>query len=242
MKAQALQASLFSAILILSAAATGCGSIEKLTSNAGNSTSTEVSSEESENATLMDASLSAAAGSEDPSLRPFRMDGLSHPAGMHEGRGPRGKGHGPGGRGHGPGGRGPHAGGPGGKHNAIPAEIQTLMKAADSKRDSVLGIDRAKVDEVLAALKTDLEALRAVSPSREEFQAQAKVLHDKYTAQLKTILPAFDTLTTEQKARVKAIHDLQKGVIDSCVARGADAASAACTTAKSALQANIDAP
>jgi hypothetical protein len=116
------------------------------------------------------------------------------------------------------------------------------MKAADAKKDAVLGIDRAKVNEIMTAMKTDLETLRAVTVSREDFIAQAKVIQDKYTAQLKTILPAFDTLTADQKARVKAIHDLQKGVIDSCVARGADSGSAACTAAKTALKANIEAP
>lgn len=116
------------------------------------------------------------------------------------------------------------------------------MKSADAKKASVLSIDLAKVDEVLKSMRTDLETLRTIAVSREDFQTQAKVIQDKYTAQLKTILPAFETLTQEQKDRVKAIHDLQKGVIDSCVARGADSSSAVCSSAKSALQGNIEAP
>jgi len=125
---------------------------------------------------------------------------------------------------------------------ALPADILALMKAADAKKDAVLGIERVKVEEILKNMRTDLEAARAVAASRDDFVAQAKVIQDKYVAQLKTVLPSFESLTQEQKDRVKAIHDLQKGVISACVARGADSASATCTSAKAALQANIDAP
>lgn len=228
-----------SVLLVLGLATAACGQLQDMVSKTERDSASETSTP-SDNDSLVDASLTSASGTEEPSLRPFKMDG---------GHGPHEDGDGMGGKGHGHG--HPPKGGFGGPRGhgrghqpppPIPADVQEGMKAADAKKDAVLGIDRAKVDEVMTAMKTDLDALRAVAVNRDDFIAQAKVIQDKYAAQLKTILPAFESLTAEQKARVKAIHDLQKGVIDACVARGADSASAACTAAKVALKANIEAP
>jgi hypothetical protein len=188
----------------------------------------------------MDSSLASASGSEEPSLRPFKMEGGHFPSPPHaKGRHGAGDRHG---QSSGGGFGGHHGRGKGHQPPPLPTDIIEGMKAADAKKDSVLGIDRVKVNEIMTAMKTDLDALRAVAVSRDDFLAQAKLIQDKYTEQLKAIIPAFESLTAEQKTRVKAIHDLQKGVIDSCVARGADSVSAACTAAKVALKANIDAP
>lgn len=222
--------------------ANGCGNATELLNKLDESKDQAASStsSESDSQNLIDGSLSAASGMADPQFKPYRLDGLE----------PDGRGHGPeghrdgGGRGHHKGPRGDEGHGKGGhgKPPALPEEIANLMKSADAKKDTVLGIDRTKVEPIIKAMQTDLEVLRSVAGTREVFLAKAKEIQDKYQAQLKAVLPAFDSLTQEQKDRVKAIHDLQKKMLDSCVARGADATSAACTTAKSDLKANIDAP
>lgn len=195
-------------------------------------------STDTETELMLEQSMTDAAGSSEPSLRPYSMDGLDGPPPPPEGVGRDGHG--------GPGPRGPHHErgdrGRGRGPVSIPAEIQALMKAADAKKDSVLGIDRSKVDEILKAMKTDLDALRQIAVTRTDFEVQAKVILDKYSAELRKAIPAFDTLTPEQKTRVKTIHDLQREVIKSCVMRGADAAGATCAAAKINLQADIDAP
>jgi|GEM_PF-671180 len=244
MKSNSLRSSVLSSLCLLALSVAACGQIDTLLTKQGDNKSEQQSSTyDSENSQLLDGTFSAAAGSSDPSLRPYPMDGL---AGRGEFEGDdRGDDHGRGRGGHHGGGHGPHGSGKGRGDKgppALPADIEALMKAADAKKDTVLKIDRAKVDEILKAMRTDLEALRTVAVSREDFQAQAKTIQDKYTPQLRAVVPAFETLSQEQKDRVKALHDLQKKVIDGCVARGADAASATCTTAKSDLQANIDAP
>jgi hypothetical protein len=230
---------LLAATIVLTLGSAACGQMENLLNKAEDDSSQSISSD-TETANLMESSYSSSLGSNEPSLRPFPLDGLEIGAEQPDAAGRHGRG-GSGGRGH-PGKKPPHGPGKGKGPASLPAEIQALMKSADTKKASVLSIDLAKVDEVLKSMRTDLESLRMIAVSREDFQTQAKVIQDKYTSQLKTILPAFEALTQEQKDRVKAIHDLQKGVIDSCVARGADSSSAACSSAKSALQGNIDAP
>jgi hypothetical protein len=222
---------------ILGATTIGCGQLTDVLDGSKNDSSSAFSNED-ESSKLISDSVNSASGSSEDFLRPYVINGVEGAKGKHEDfkHGAKGR-HGPRG-GHGSKGIKP----PPPLLSALPVEIQTLMKAADAKKDSVLGIDRTKVDEILKNMRTDLEAARSVAASRDDFVAQAKVIQDKYVAQLKTVLPAFDSLTQDQKDRVKAIHDLQKGVIDSCVARGADSASAACTTAKTALQSNIDTP
>lgn len=221
-------------------ALTGCGNASDLLRSGKDDTESSETrlsaSDDSQN--LLDDTINAASGLKDPQFKPFRLDGLDGrpgegPRGPREG-GPHGHAKGP----HGKDGRGhPHPPMP-----PLPADILALFKAADAKKDLVLGIDRTKVEPILKALQTDLEALRAVSGTREAFLEKAKEIHAKYAEQLKAVLPSLESLTQEQKDRVKAIHDLQKKVIESCVIRGADPASAACSTAKSELQANIDAP
>jgi len=236
MKLSILTLSKFSVLTIVALSATACGTAVDLLADKDIGAQTEVISDEQTNQNLMDASFSAASGMKNDEFKPFSVgfsngeDESDHKRGPH----PRGR------PGHhkGPRGGGEHKMG----HQPLPAEIAELMKAADAKKDSVLGIDRSKVEPILKAMATDLQALRAVTPSREEFVAKAKEIQAKYTEQLKAVLPAFDSLTQEQKERVKAIHDLQKKVIVSCVARGADAASETCNTAKSELKANIEAP
>lgn len=227
--------SYLSSIALATSALTACGTAMDLLDKNGQSQSSAANSSESDTQNLLDGSFGSASGMTDPQFKPFRMEGLEGPENGDHGRGP---GHG-GGRGHH---KGPH-GGPGKPPpQALPADIAELMKSADAKKDAVLGIDRTKIDPILKAMQADLEVLRAVAGSREVFLVKAKEIQDKYAEQLKAALPAFDSLTQEQKDRVKAIHDLQKKVIDSCVARGADSTSATCTTAKSDLKANIDAP
>ncbi|NBW81087.1 hypothetical protein EBR21_04965 [bacterium] len=232
--------SYLSSLALATIALTACGTAMDLLDKNGQSQSTAANSSESDTQNLLDGSFGSASGMTDPQFKPFRMEGLDGPE-----QGDHGPGHGPG---HGDGGgrghhKGPHGGGPDKRGPApLPADIAELMKSADAKKDSVLGIDRTKIDPILKAMQTDLEALRAVSASRDDFMTKAKEIQAKYSDQLKAVLPAFDSLTQEQKDRVKAIHDLQKKVIDSCVARGADSTSATCTTAKSDLKANIDAP
>lgn len=236
MKLSTRALSKFSVLTIVALSVTACGTAVDLLTDKDRSGQTEVSSDEETNQNLMDASFSAASGMNNDEFKPFRAgfskgeDESDHKRGPH----PRGR---PGLH-KGPRGGGEHKMG----HQPLPAEIAELMKAADAKKDSVLGIDRSKVEPILKAMATDLQALRAVTPSREEFVAKAKEIQAKYTEQLKAVLPAFDSLTQEQKDRVKSIHDLQKKVIVSCVARGADATSETCGSAKSDLKANIDAP
>ncbi|MFZ9520098.1 MAG: hypothetical protein ACO3A4_06425 [Silvanigrellaceae bacterium] len=227
--------SCLSSIALATSALTACGTAMDLLDKNGQSQSSAANSSESDTQNLLDGSFGSASGMTDPQFKPFRMEGV----GGSE-RGGHGPGHADGGgRGHH---KGPH-GGPGKPPpQALPADIAELMKSADAKKDAVLGIDRTKIDPILKAMQADLEVLRAVAGSREVFLVKAKEIQDKYAEQLKAALPAFDSLTQEQKDRVKAIHDLQKKVIDSCVARGADSTSATCTTAKSDLKANIDAP
>ena len=229
MNARTYKVSLLSALFALSAGSTSCGTLDQFASSSKEEIESIDDASDTETSNLIEASMSAASGSEEPSLRPFRMDGLGQKGGHKKGK-KHGRGH-------------QH-----GRHSekehrpVIPAEIQSILKAADAKKDAVLGIDRVKVDEILAAMKTDLSTLRAVSASREEFKSQAKIIQDKYSEQLRAILPSFDSLSQEQKDRVKAIHDLQKGVMEACVREDADAASDACTAAKSSLQGNIDTP
>lgn len=208
--------------------ATSCGQLEQLTQN---EESSETLFSETDTANLIDNALMAASGSEEPSLRRFPLDSPDTENSLGHGH-KRGRGHGKRG-----GGRHGHIG----PAIELPDDIKELMSQADAKRDSILGIDRTKVEEIVKAMKTDLEALKSVSSTREEFQAQAKVIVDKYSAELRTVLPAFDTLTQEQKDKVKAIHDLQRGMLTACFARGADPASEQCTAAKTALQGNITA-
>ncbi len=242
MKFSVLSLSKFSALGIIALTLTACGSAtDLLNMKDEDSDRTSQSNEnyESDSQNLIDSSVGSASGMVDPQFKPYRLDGLGKPEGG-SGR-PEGKHADGGGRGHH---KGPHGKGGQGKppHAPLPADIIELFKSADVKKDSVLGIDRTKVEPILKAMATDLTALRSVAGTREVFLAKAKEIQDKYAEQLKAVLPAFDSLTQEQKDRVKAIHDLQKKVIDSCVARGADPASATCTTAKSDLKANIDAP
>lgn len=216
---------------------TACGTAQDLLSEKGYDSSQQVNTPTSDNQDLLDQSLGLASGMADPQFRPYRLDTLGlddHQDGPRDG----------GGRGHH---KGPHSrdGRDGhGKQPPAPrpAEIIDLMKAADAKKDSVLGIDRTKIDPILQAMRSELELLRSIAGSRELFMVKAKEIQDKYAEQLKAALPAFDGLTQEQKDRVKAIHELQKKVVDSCIARGADSASATCSTAKTELKANIDSP
>jgi Spy/CpxP family protein refolding chaperone len=221
-------------VLCLSLAVTGfgatsCGQLEELVAQQKEDSQNFAS--DTDTANLIDSAFTAASGSGEPSLKRFPLDSPETEDAL--GHGPRhGRGHGHGKRG---GGRHGHAG----PAIQIPDDIKALMTQADAKRDSILGIDRVKVDEIVQAMRTDLEALRSVSATREEFEAQAKVIVDKYSAELRTVLPAFDTLTQEQKDQVKAIHDLQRGMLTACIARGADPASESCTAAKAALQSNV---
>ncbi|MEY3904050.1 MAG: hypothetical protein RL189_3356, partial [Pseudomonadota bacterium] len=177
-----------SALSIVALSATACGTAVDLLTDKDRSGQTEVSSDEETNQNLMDASFSAASGMNNEEFRPLRV-GFSNGEGESDHkRGPH-----PNGRpGHhrGPRGGGEHKQG----HPPLPAEIAELMKAADAKKDSVLGIDRSKVEPILKAMATDLQALRAVTPSREEFVAKAKEVQAKYSEQLKAVLPAFDSL------------------------------------------------
>lgn len=236
MKLSILTLGRFSALTIVALSATACGTAVDLLADKDRDAQIEVSSDEETNQNLIDASFSSASGMNLPEFKPFRV-GLAGVEGeVEHKRGPHAHSR----PGHHKGPRGGHD--PQKKLQPLPAEIAELMKAADAKKDSVLGIDRSKVEPILKAMATDLQALRAVTPSREEFVAKAKEIQTKYAEQLKAVLPAFDSLTQEQKDRVKAIHDLQKKVIVGCVVRGADAASETCSTAKSELKANIEAP
>lgn len=226
----------FSALTIAALSATACGTAVDLLTDKDKATQLEVSSDEETNQNLIDSSFSSASGMNQPEFKPFRVGPAGTEGEIEHKRGPH------------PHGRAGHQKGPRGGHDPrkklqqLPAEIAELMKAADAKKDAVLGIDRSQVEPILKAMATDLQALRAVTPSREEFVAKAKEVQAKYSEQLKAVLPAFDSLTQEQKDRVKAIHDLQKKVIVSCVAREADAASETCSNAKAELKANIEAP
>ncbi|MEY4064083.1 MAG: hypothetical protein RIR26_291 [Pseudomonadota bacterium] len=239
MKSSTRSTALFGSLFVLSFLSVSCGRVMDVLSSSDKDGRGAVSTD-TETQLMLEQSMNDAAGSSEPSLRPFPMDDLDGPPPPPEGLGRdghRGPPHGP---------RGPrHEHGDHGRGKgpvSIPAEILSLMKAADAKKDTVLGIDRSKVDEILKAMRTDLEALRAIAVTRTDFEVQAKVIHDKYAAELRTVIPAFDTLTQEQKTRVKTIHDLQHEVIKSCVMPGADAASASCAAAKINLQADIDAP
>jgi Spy/CpxP family protein refolding chaperone len=222
-------------ILCLSLSVTGtlaasCGQLEQLAQTGENS---ESFFSDEDTANLIDSALTAASGSSEPSLKRFPLDSseTEDSIGHGERRG-RGLGQGKrGGRRHG------HAG----PAMQVPDDIKALMTQADAKRDSILGINRTQVEEIISAMKTDLEALKNVSATREEFEAQAKVIVEKYSAELRIVLPAFESLTQEQKDQVKAIHDLQRGMLIACIARGADPASESCTVAKTALQTNISA-
>lgn len=208
-------------------AAISCGQLEDMVQDRDEDS--QLIASDTDTANLIDSAFSNASGSSDPSIRRFPLDSPHEDVGI----GPRGQ--------H----RGEHGSrkhGKRGRHGAalqIPDDIKELMTQADAKRDSILGIDRAKVTEIVDAMRTDLEALRSVAVTREEFEAQAKTIVDKYAAELRTVIPAFDTLTQEQKDQVKAIHDLQKGVIKACVARGSDSAGETCTAAKTALQSQV---
>lgn len=231
MKSFIVKPTLWCLVSLLGLGTIACGQLEELSSR-GERTAQSESNETDDQENLINSSLTEATGSSEPSLRPFSVGSAEAgklPPGGHGKHGPRGR----------PGPHHPH----GAKLvSPLPADILALMKAADAKKNSVLGIDRAKVDEILKALQTELVALRAVSASREEFIANAKPIQEKYTAQLRSVLPAFESLSQEQKDRVKSIHDQQKAVIQSCAVVGADPAAAACTAAKAALQASIDAP
>jgi len=207
--------------------ATSCGQLDQISQQQKEDAQSFAS--ENDTANLIDSALTTASGSSEPSLRRFSLESAETEESLGHGHG---RGHGHGKR---KGGRQGHAG----PAIQIPDDIKALMTQADAKRDGVLGIDRAKVDEVINAMRTDLEALRSISATREEFKAQAKVIVDKYSAELRTVLPAFESLTQEQKDEVKAIHDLQRAMLTACIARGADPASESCTAAKAALQSNV---
>lgn len=217
------------AIVGLSAAS--CGQLEEIANKQEEGSQSYAS--ENDTANLIDSALTAASGSGEPSLRRFSLempgaeDSFEHGP-KHDGA-----------RGHPHGRKGQGKRGRVGPAIQLPDDIKALMSQADLKRDSILGIERAKVDEIVNAMRTDLEALRSVSATREEFQAQAKAIVDKYSAELRTVLPPFDSLTQEQKDQVKAIHDLQRGMLTACIARGADPASESCTAAKTALETHI---
>jgi hypothetical protein len=239
MKHSHRSAALLSSLFALSCLSVSCGQMMEVLSSSDKE-SKEAVSTDSETQLWLEQSINDAAGSSEPSLRPFPIDEHGHPPppeamGRDDHRGP-----GSGARGH------PHAGrghrGRGKGPVSLPPEILAIMKEADAKKDTVLGIDRTKVDEILKAMKTDLEALRQIAVTRTDFEVQVKVILDKYAAELRNAIPAFDTLTPEQKTRVKTIHDLQHEVLKSCVLPGADAASATCAAAKINLQADIDAP
>lgn len=209
--------------------AISCGQLEDIIQDKGQDS--QLIASDADTANLIDNAFSSASGSSDPSMRRFPLDSPNEDAGI----GPHGQSRGE----HGHRRRGKH-----GHHGAalqIPDDIKGLMTQADAKRDSILGIDRTKVDEIVAAMRTDLEALRSVAVTREEFEAQAKTIVDKYAAELRTVIPPFESLTQEQKDQVKAIHDLQKGVLQACVARGSDPAGETCTAAKTALQSQVTA-
>lgn len=224
---------LSSSVALLALALISCGTANDFLSKGNDGGGDSPSSNfESDSRSLLTGTESAASGTKEPQFLPFDGEDADHGQGDHH---------------HGPGGRGGHKrGGHGGDHHGemhqpLPAEIAELMKSANAKKDSVLGIDRAKVDAVKTEMKADLQALHAVSANREIFMTKAKEIQDKYAQQLKGVLPAFESLTQEQKNRVSAIHDLQKKVMDACV-RVTASDSAECTSAKSALKTNIDAP
>jgi hypothetical protein len=226
-----------SSLALIAVSVSACGSLREMASQRGDSVASQHETSEIDSQNLLDGTLSAASGMADPQFKPYRLSSLDNIEDEphdkndkgHHGKRRHGKGHG----------RDHHDRG---ARASLPAEISDLMKSADAKKDAILGIDRSKVEPILTAMKTDLLTLREISATRDEFLAKAKEIQTKYAEQLKAILPAFESLSQEQKDRVKALHDLQKKVIKSCVAKLADPASAACTGAKDELKASINAP
>jgi hypothetical protein len=223
------------ALISLGASAVGCGQLDAaLAIKKDGSSETAISDETN---SLIEDTVNSAGGSSEDFMHPFALDGGEET--MRKSKRPTpGFLPPPSRAGHAS--KSPHLGRV--PKKAIPADILGLLKASNEKKDAILGIDRAKVEEVLKAMRKELEDLRASKPSPEEFRAKYKAIQEKYIAQLREVLPKFDALTQEQKDSLKALHELQHGMIKSCVAPGADAASEACTQAKANLQAKIDAP
>ena len=115
---------LLAATIVLTLGSAACGQMEDLINKAEDDSSQFISSD-TETANVMKSSYSSSFGSNEPSLRPFPLDGIEIGAEQPDAAGHHGRG-GPGGRGH-PGKKPPHGPGKGKGPASLPAEIQKVF-------------------------------------------------------------------------------------------------------------------